>query len=273
MAEDLDRAETAVPPAPRETPIVQRHRRQPLYRGRFALAYLVLALAAGAGVAAVFVIGGQEGKEAGATWSSWKPAGEESTYPSQIARKVATKYRLPSGKQLVAVLSGPPEVQNVRVRAVAIQGSPEAGEQGYETVEMRDAVMYVMCGLGEQCSIPEGRASVERGQLLQREALELALYTFKYVDGTDSVITLLPPRPNGTTSMALFFRKSDLRDALARPLETTLARSDAPRASRIAPTELVELARLTEPHLFTYRFQPLQDGNAILVLAPFGSTQ
>ena len=52
--------------------------------------------------------------------------------------------------------------------------------------------MYNLCGVGQKCSIAEGQPSEERARLLRREALELALYTFKYVDDVDSVITLLP---------------------------------------------------------------------------------
>ena len=47
--------------------------------------------------------------------------------------------------------------------------------------------------------LDQGRHGVSeaRHALLRREALELALYTFKYVDGVDSVSVFLPPRPDG----------------------------------------------------------------------------
>ena len=44
-----------------------------------------------------------------------------------------------------------------------------------------------------------------RGQLLRREALELSLYTLKYVPGTNAVLTYLPPpgRPAGVADVGV----------------------------------------------------------------------
>ncbi len=49
------------------------------------------------------------------------------------------------------------------------------------------------------CSIKEGKPSNERGLLVTREALELALYTFRYVSGVERVIVTMPPPPPGST--------------------------------------------------------------------------
>ena len=62
--------------------------------------------------------------------------------------------------------------------------------------------MYSFCGLGAHCSIATGKPSQTRGQLVRREALETALYTFKYMPVIDSVIVFMPPRkdiPNQTS--------------------------------------------------------------------------
>ena len=56
-------------------------------------------------------------------------------------------------------------------------------------------VLYRLCGLGAQCAINKGKPSNERGLLLQREALELALYSFRYLDGVKNVVALMPPSP------------------------------------------------------------------------------
>ena len=53
--------------------------------------------------------------------------------------------------------------------------------------------MFSLCGLGQSCAIATGKASVERGTLVRREILELALYTFKYVGGVNHVIAFMPP--------------------------------------------------------------------------------
>jgi hypothetical protein len=129
--------------------------------------------------------------------------------------------------------------------------------------------------LGEGCSIREGEPTQERHRLLRRGALELSLYTFRYVDGIDSVIALLPPantesNPNASqNATALFFEKRGFENELDRPLAETLARTNAPAVTvTISPVESIRIDRLTRPHLFSYQFQQLQEGSAVIVLAP-----
>jgi len=64
-----------------------------------------------------------------------------------------------------------------------------------------NTVAYNLCGIGgKNCSIGTGAPSTDRLLLLRREALELALYTFKYLGGTDNVLAVLPPGHSQATS-------------------------------------------------------------------------
>ena len=274
MAEDLT-AEIPRPAEPLVLPSARREERRAVFRYRFAIAYLVLAVVAGLGVgAAVTLVNRDEAPEA--AWSEWRPAGRENSYPAQIADYVAPRYRMASGEQLVGVLGGPAVVQELPIRAVLIQhesSTPtEPGE--IEAMETGNAVMYTLCGTGESCSIAGGDATEERGRLLRREALELALYTFKYVDDIDTVIALLPVnlgeanRDDDDTSAALFLQKKDFQDELERPLRETLVRTSLPQLTEIDARESLVVDRLTRPHLFIYDFQPTQDQAAILRLLP-----
>src|SRR5947209_5781330 len=57
-----------------------------------------------------------------------------------------------------------------------------------------NTIAYNLCGVGStNCSIGVGTPSPDRLLLLRREALELALYTFKYISGTQNVVAILPP--------------------------------------------------------------------------------
>ena len=57
-----------------------------------------------------------------------------------------------------------------------------------------NTIAYNLCGVGgKDCAIGAGTPSNSRLLLLRREALELALYTFKYIRGTQNVLTILPP--------------------------------------------------------------------------------
>ena len=90
----------------------------------------------------------------------------------------------------------------------------------------RNTVQYELCGLGKNCSITEGKPTTRAAQLLRREALELALYSFRYFDGIDSTLVLLPPRADGNEATASSSTKNDVR-ARAGPT----ARSDPHRTA------------------------------------------
>jgi proline racemase len=129
--------------------------------------------------------------------------------------------------------------------------------------------MYTLCGLGTNCSIAEGESTVERGALLRREALELALYTFKYVGGgVDSVLVLLPPRSDGRAAAAVFLERSDVGRELTHPVSGTLTAPLTPGVGEIPPDELQTVERITRPRLYQYSYVQAQDGSPVMVLAP-----
>jgi len=264
-------------PASAVTPLVSPDSRQVehrSYRGRFAAVYGVL----GAGVVAAvgvfaFVVSGGSPPE-GTAWSSWKPTGDGSTLDqaSEIASRVAPQYRLASGgAQLVTVQANEPTIQNVPLEDVALAGGSGA-DSDYKIIPTSRSVVFVLCGLGDRCKIKSGKPSQERARLLRREALELALYTFKYVDGVDNVIALIPPPPEPNTNWALFFQKKEFKSELSRPLGETLpAPADGKKlvpASVAGNANSQTIERLTRQRWFTSEFRQLQNGNAILVLDP-----
>ena len=268
MAEDLnvpprDSEPVAAPPA---SPVPVRSEPPRSYRARFGLAYAVLAAVVGAAVGTFIVLAGRDAGPVEREWSSWKPEAKGAAAANEIATHVARRYRLPSGNQLVAIVPSPAEVQDVTVRAIAVR--PTAVSTDVSIVPASDSLMYILCGLGERCSIREGQPSEERHQLLRREALELALYTFKYDEDVDTVVTFLPPPGGAETSFVVFFRREDLRELLARPLQATLAEGTSSLAGRIARAEVPIVDSVTLPRVFAYGFQQLQDGTAILVLSP-----
>jgi len=277
VAEGLKDDALEVPAASREALVeVPAARRQAggSYRARFVLVYLLLAVLAGAAIGGALLLIDRPAKQAAPAWSSWKPTGSTSGFASKIATYVSGRYRLPSGNPLVAVIAGAPTIQAgeepVAIRAAAIRNDPESEPNNVSIVSTDNGVMYQFCGLGPNCSIRDGQPSQKRHQLLRREALELALYTFKYDGGKDSVITFLPPNPSApdAPSTALFFQRTQLGTELNQPLERTLQRAEAPRAAEISPLEGSTIDRLTQSRLFTYEFQAAPAGGAILVLAP-----
>ena len=264
-------------PLPARTESRADRARRLVYRGRFAAFYVLLAIVAGAGVGALMVLVGRGSPDPAPAWSAWEPVGSAERRAAQIADHVSDPYRLPSGKALVAVTyAGPPTVtgpdgSTFQVRAMAIEPDTTAGRAeatDIDTVSAANTVMYTLCGLGSACSIAEGKATVPRGQLLRREALELALYTFRYIDGIDSALVLLPPRPDGQAATAVFLERSDLRAELGKPLSETLTAPLVPGVGDIPEDERRVIDSTTRSRLYGYSYLQAQDGSPVMVLTP-----
>jgi hypothetical protein len=268
MAETLNEPPSGAAPPSEELVVTPIRKPERSYRGRFRLVYLALGFVLAAAAVGFLVLVGEPGKEPAAAWSAWQPDGDEVEWAQQIADNVADSYRLPSGSQLVTVQAAPPRVQDVPLGAIAVRRPPPggSGEVSVDVFSVDGAQVFILCGLGQDCAIEEGEPSAERLRLLKREALELALYTFRYLDGTDSVVAFLPPAPGDQPSYALFFQRGELSTELDRPLRATLPDATPPLADQIRASEVATIDRLTEPRLFRFSFQQLQDGTAVLVL-------
>ena len=247
------------------------------YRSRFAAFYVVLAIVAGAGVGTLLVLVGRGSPAPAPAWSAWEPTGSVERRYAQIADHVGDQYRLPSGNALAAVTyAGPPTVtgpdgSSFRVPAIAVRPDTTAGRaeaDDIDTINASSTVMYTLCGLGNACSIPEGKPTIERGELLRREALELALYSFHYLDGIDSTLVLIPPRANGRAAAAVFLERRDVRAELDRPLDQTLTAPLTPSVGQIRADEQRVIDRATRSRLYQYSYLQSQDGSPVMVLTP-----
>jgi hypothetical protein len=238
---------------------VEKRRRLPAYRGRFLLAYaLVLALFGGVIVLFAFLVSQNEGPR----WAVYEPRGDGIDRAQNIANHVGNKYREGAGA-IAAIDAQPPIVGSTLVDAIAIQRAASSGVGGgYEQVDTAEGtIVYVFCGTGQRCAIP-GTPTYERGQLLRRESLELALYTFKYMGDVKSVVTLLPP--TGRQNTAVYLKRSAVRDLLDRPLYKTLPARGPFQTGELPDAEASE--RLTVERFFTSEFQELPNGRGLLVL-------
>ena len=212
-------------------------------------------------------------------WSAWEPNGSDTARVRQIADHVAKGYRNPEGDQLVVALAGPPTVtagggdqtSPIPIRAIAVRPDTSTGQAEEDDIEIIDAsksMQFVLCGLGDGCSI-DGEPSQARHSLLRREALELALYTFKYVDGVDSVTVFLPPPPGGESPATRGLPPPRRREE--RALEASQADDRTGRAADRARSrrgELQTLNRITLPRLYNFEYTQAQDLSAVLVLDP-----
>ena len=260
MAEDLEplkKQEAPQDATPASDPV-------PPYQSRFQLLFgVLLGVAMAAIVATVVVVaGGRKGPDPGAaSWASWRPTASDGLAAvNQIADHVGQRYTLPSGNQLVGVRGGSLELAGLPV-TIALQ------EQGSVKILDDKGVLFNLCGLGPNCAIKEGKPTVARSLVLRREALELALYTFRYISNVDQVVVILPPRKGQKPTYAMFFRRGDVSASLDRPLAATLP-GNPPVPPKVPKAQQLFIDRLTSGNLFAFTPQEGGDAHVYLVLSP-----
>jgi hypothetical protein len=250
-APDVERREAPRPAAPTGRD----------YSGRFRVAFALLGLIGVAGAVTAITLISIGKPPPGPRWSAWHPTRDGDAGVQQIADHVAPAYHLPGGAQLVAVRGGPLQIAGLPVTVVLQNNGSTRFVEG-------KGALYTLCGLGPRCSIKNGKPSVERHLLLRREALELALYTFRYVKDVDQVVVLLPPPPGQPPSQAMFFRPHDVKGWLDRPLRLTLPSPPPSIKALRAGRGTDYLNRVTARDLFSFDVQQGQDASVFLVLNP-----
>jgi hypothetical protein len=274
-------AAPVAPTPPTASPVPRKLAFEPdstRYTGRFIAAYAALGIVFAASVFGVlaFTIGNPT-KKSSPAWSEWKPkSGSVASMTEQIANHVAPRYvSSEGGGQLVAVTSSGPFITNnndkIALTALAIRKAPQSDvgiKVIYDTSKTR---LYSLFGLGEGGAISGGTPSAQRGRLLRREALETALYTFKFVPSVDAIIAYMPAAPGATTLNVLYLEKDQLKEQLSQPLKKTLPLKTPPLPDDENLAEKATIDKLTLPNLFSYEYAAVPSGGAAMILDPVGS--
>jgi hypothetical protein len=214
-------------------------------------------------------------------WSSWAPDGNANEAAEEIAQYVSPFYRA-SGSQQLDVVSPMQLAETDDAGTVTGSGltvALEAANTSSRSLQLLNGktIGYNVCGLGPKNCELTGTASINRMLLLRREALELALYTFRYVGSAQNVVVVLPPGHTVTTggaddkglTVALVFLRSSFSSFLNVPLSRTLAAyplelSELTSWSKTQDASLVD--ELTSHFLFSSQVETLQEGGSALVL-------
>jgi hypothetical protein len=249
------------PQQKRELQPYQAWEQQHVHKFRLAFAALAGFGLAAVAAAGIFLVAGRPPKPP--EWSAWKPTAGGDDAIKQIADHIAPNYRMQDGQQLVAVEGGPLQIAGLPVRVLL-----RPTKTDYALSDGKGA-LFILCGTGTKCSIKNGKATNERGLLLRREALELALYTFRYVKDVKQVVVLMPPPPKKDPTLAMFFRRGDVGSQLSRPLSTTLPSPPPAITSLRAGATAHFIDRLTAPEIFNFDLQQGQDASVFLILAHF----
>ena len=232
----------------------------------FRLAYGVLALAFWVSLAGFVLLLARPNHSKPLVWSHWKPTTSGLDGAHQIALRVSSGYKDSNGAQLVAVQEHGPQVQGLRLEAIGVRKLSSGGQIDpyIGLFRTNNTLIYAFCGLQTNCAM-QGDSTDRQQRMLRREALELSLYAFKYLKGVDQVVSLVQAVKDGGTS-AVFLRKSQLTPELEHPLRDTLPLPHPPSVLGKDPKEAPVIDALTLPNTFPAHFEPLPDGDAILVL-------
>jgi len=297
----------------RPTTIGDQRRRQRLpaspHASRFRIAMGAL-VGLGIGALAVAAFAASAGRHiyTPQKWSAWSPPDTGALAARDIADFIAPFYRLSAVDQLAVVT-----VVNLE-SAAAVQAAAQNGTTAPTNglvVAVRpspsstalsllggNTIAYNLCGVGgPNCAIGIGKPSTSRLLLLRREALELALYTFKYVSGTTNVVAILPPGHSVSTStskltktlpsaissssssssskagtpvdVAVLFERQVLAPLLSHPLVDSLPEQVPPTVAQMPSAPEAGLVdQVTARWLFSEQLQTAQDGTKLIVLNP-----
>ena len=274
----------------------------PAHRFRAAIAALVGIAIGAIAVALVVIIGGDNRSTSTAKWSSWSPPDSGTLGAREIADHLAPLYRISSVDQLDVVTVVNLSTSSSSSAAATGTTGGAAAANGLQVAVRPDpsssqvsllgghTIAYNLCGIGSSnCSIATGKASPDRLLLLRREALELALYTFKYIHGVQNVVAILPPghtvagcsgicpTPHQKTSVkavdiALLFVKAELQPWLDKPISDTFPERFPPEVPELSlwkqTPEAGLVAQITERGLFSEKLVQAQDGSNLIVLDP-----
>lgn len=274
-------AEAVVPersqdPAKQEEGLPRLERPKAVHSGRFMIGYMVIVLMVGAGLVTLAVMTrGDSGPTTTAAVGGVPVREDGFQRAREIATEVGRQYRGANGEQIVAVTAQPGEVSGLPLQYIALRhGRNQPLTEGdVSVVEPGETALYSFCGLaGEQnCALP-GEATPERLMLLRREAVELSLYTFKFLPEIQTVVSLLPPVPRGEgqapQTFAIYFQRRHLENVLGDPITKTLPERPPFAEGDIAQGETEMINRLTETRLFTSSFEQLPTQGVILNLSP-----
>jgi hypothetical protein len=274
VAEDL----SIVRPAASERPARVRR----AHWRKFALAYAALVLVAAGAIGALVWAVSLDRKEERA-WSSWQPGGEGESRLWEIADYVGPRYLGVDGRPIVRLLVAPPYITQVTeqgVTRIAIDGvivkyrASDRSDARAGVFQSGSAYMYILCSTGGNCALTRAQnQSPTLGLVLQRQVLELALYSFKYNEDVDQLLFFLPPfqtlgpegRPQEVKVVA-YLERDDLRTALASPIDETLPGS----AGQIEKADRDAVEVYVRPKLFTFEPEQGPQGLTILTLTPYG---
>lgn len=269
------------PPVEETGPAAAEPAGEPPHAARFQFILGALMAIALVGLAGLGVIAADRATESeGPRWSVWQPSEDGVKGAQQIADHVAARYKGSNGKQLTVVTADEFKVELEAAEYPMRVAMRQRKEQGGEVklLEGDDTVLFRVCGLAARCGMG-GTPSKDRALLLRRQALEMALYAFRYLDGVKQIVMFMPPayadaRDEKTKkptrirldNQALRFDRSELKGLLELPIDRVLPGAPPPLRKAMESPEAALVANATFPRVFTYSMVPANGEDEVFLV-------
>ena len=282
---DANGADAQVPAPAQAPPAAAQPEDQPFFRPsahqaarnmrRFGLAYLVLAIAVGVavGLGIVLIGRGSSASTPARGPVGFSPQDQGELGAREIADHVMHEYKGESGDDFVGVIGQRPSIQNVAIHDDLIRPSDTQTPKDTKALPIKNGIMYLMCGGGQNCTITSSTpATLSRRLFVEQEALELTLRTFKNDSAVQTVTVLMPPvstTANSGQDLVSVSQRSWLQPLIDQPLSATIPRRGPYREGGVAQKTVQALRDYFEPQMYEYRADSLPDGTPTLILDPF----
>lgn len=222
---------------------------------KHTLVYIgLVAIAAGAGILFAFSLHKPAPSKASqalqaAMKSEWEPtASSEAARLRQIAAYVGGRYQFANGKQFAELTVETPKVDGQPATSVAVEHIAAGSE---DKSAISDAAIYNLCGSNADCTVPGSQNATARAQLMQREALELALRTFRAQTNIHIVVVEMPVIEDQVGRLDVYFVRDDLSRANSEPISATLPLRKPPLVGKADPVEAKTISSLVVNAAFT----------------------
>src|SRR5262249_32604438 len=123
------------------------------------------------------------------------------------------------------------------------------------------------------CTIQSSSQTTEdRTLLVEQEALELTLRTFKNDSDVSTVTVLMPPvstQANSGQDLASVAERAWFQPLIERPLSATISHRGPSSEGDVGRTTARAIKTYLEPQMYRYRADSLPDGTPTLFLDPY----
>jgi hypothetical protein len=241
---------------------------------RFGIAYLVLAIAVGVAVGlGIVLVGRGSGSHAGRGPQGFAPRQQGELGAREIASHVMHEYKAETGDDFVGVVGQRASYQNVAMHDYLIRPSDAQTPKDTKALPVGNGIMFLMCGGGTNCAITGSSQSTQNLTLLvEQEALELTLRTFKNDADVQTVTVLMPPvssQRNSGRDLASVAERSNFSSLIDVPLAQTIPHRGPYSGGDVGPITAETIKDFLEPEMYVYRADSLPDGTPTLILDPY----